>query len=60
MNPAPTTAPTLGDTGAYALELRGVGRRFGALTALADIDLSVRAGERRAGAGARADPARLP
>lgn len=43
-----TAASTLRDTGAYALELRGVGRRFGALTALADIDLSVRAGERRA------------
>jgi branched-chain amino acid transport system ATP-binding protein len=39
---------SLGDTGAYALELSGVGRRFGALTALADITLSVRAGERRA------------
>jgi branched-chain amino acid transport system ATP-binding protein len=39
---------TLGDTGAYALELAGVGRRFGALTALADITMSVRAGERRA------------
>ncbi len=39
---------TLGDTGAYALELTGVGRRFGALTALADVTMSVRAGERRA------------
>lgn len=39
---------TLGETGAYALELAGVGRRFGALTALADVTLSVRAGERRA------------
>src|SRR5262245_926342 len=39
---------SLGDTGAYALELEGVGRRFGALTALADVSLSVRAGERRA------------
>jgi branched-chain amino acid transport system ATP-binding protein len=39
---------SLGDTGAYALELSGVGRRFGALTALADITMSVRAGERRA------------
>ncbi len=43
-----TAGSSLGDTGAYALELRGVGRRFGALTALADIDLLVRAGERRA------------
>ena len=39
---------TLGETGAYALELAGVGRRFGALAALADITMSVRAGERRA------------
>ncbi len=35
-------------TGAAALELAGVGRRFGALTALADISMSVGAGERRA------------
>ena len=39
---------TLGDTGAYALELAGVGRRFGALAALSDVTMSVRAGERRA------------
>jgi branched-chain amino acid transport system ATP-binding protein len=39
---------SLGDTGAYALELSNVGRRFGALTALADVTMSVRAGERRA------------
>jgi branched-chain amino acid transport system ATP-binding protein len=39
---------TLGETGAYALELAGVSRRFGALTALADVTMSVRAGERRA------------
>jgi branched-chain amino acid transport system ATP-binding protein len=39
---------SLGEAGAYALELVGVGRRFGALAALADINLSVRAGERRA------------
>lgn len=38
----------LGESGAYALELFGVGRRFGALTALSDITLTVRAGERRA------------
>jgi branched-chain amino acid transport system ATP-binding protein len=38
----------LSETGAYALELAGVGRRFGALVALADVDLRVRAGERRA------------
>ena len=39
---------SLGESGGYALELSGVGRRFGALTALADVSLSVRAGERRA------------
>ena len=39
---------SLGDTGAYALELDGVGRRFGALTALADVTMSIKAGERRA------------
>ncbi len=32
----------------YALELRGVGKMFGALAAIADITLSVRPGERRA------------
>ncbi|MEL6298562.1 MAG: ABC transporter ATP-binding protein [Pseudomonadota bacterium] len=31
-----------------ALELRGVSKRFGALDALADIDVSIRPGERRA------------
>jgi len=41
-------AASLSDTGANALELTGVGRRFGALVALADITLKVRAGERRA------------
>jgi branched-chain amino acid transport system ATP-binding protein len=40
--------PSLGDTGAFALELSAVGRRFGALAALADVSMSVRAGERRA------------
>jgi branched-chain amino acid transport system ATP-binding protein len=39
---------SLGEAGAYALELAGVGRRFGALAALADITMSVSAGERRA------------
>ena len=39
---------SLGEAGAYALELEGVGRRFGALAALADVTMSVRAGERRA------------
>src|SRR5258708_16409877 len=32
----------------FALELEGVGRQFGALVALADVDLRVAAGERRA------------
>jgi branched-chain amino acid transport system ATP-binding protein len=34
--------------GRYALELEAVSRHFGALVALADINLTVRAGERRA------------
>ena len=34
--------------GQYALELEAVGRRFGALVALEDIHLAVKAGERRA------------
>jgi branched-chain amino acid transport system ATP-binding protein len=38
----------LSESGGYALELFGVGRRFGALTALADVTMTVRAGERRA------------
>jgi len=35
-------------TGGFALELEAVSRHFGALVALADISLTVRAGERRA------------
>lgn len=35
-------------TGRFALELEAVSRHFGALVALADINLTVRAGERRA------------
>ena len=38
----------LSGASAHALELEGVGRRFGALEALADISLKVGAGERRA------------
>lgn len=38
----------LQSTGRYALELEAVSRHFGALVALADINLAVRAGERRA------------
>jgi branched-chain amino acid transport system ATP-binding protein len=41
-------ATRLGSATTYALELEGVGRHFGALVALADIDLEVAAGERRA------------
>src|SRR5215213_7237941 len=41
-------AARLGSSGSYALELEGVGRQFGALVALADVDLRVAAGERRA------------
>src|SRR5260221_11992303 len=45
---ANNVASRLSSTGAYALELEGVGRQFGALVALADINLRVGAGERRA------------
>ncbi len=38
----------LQSTGLYALELEAVSRHFGALVALADINLTVKAGERRA------------
>lgn len=41
-------ASFLSRTGAFGLELEGVGRQFGALVALADINLRVGAGERRA------------
>jgi branched-chain amino acid transport system ATP-binding protein len=43
-----SVASRLSSTGAYALELEGVGRQFGALVALADVNLRVGAGERRA------------
>src|ERR1700760_1308566 len=45
---ATRAAERLSSNSAYALELEGVGRRFGALVALADVDLKVGAGERRA------------
>ena len=45
---ADNAASRLSSAGAYALELEGVGRQFGALIALADINLRVGAGERRA------------
>ena len=38
----------LQSSGQYALELEAVSRHFGALAALADINLAVKAGERRA------------
>src|ERR1700722_18982861 len=41
-------AERLSSTSPFAVELGGVGRQFGALVALADIDLRVQAGERRA------------
>ena len=41
-------ARTSASTGQFALELEAVSRHFGALVALADINLTVRAGERRA------------
>lgn len=45
---AQTAATRLSSTGAYALELEGVGRQFGALVALEGIAMKVAAGERRA------------
>jgi branched-chain amino acid transport system ATP-binding protein len=41
-------ASRLQGTGAYALELEGVARHFGALVALTGIDMRIAAGERRA------------
>jgi zinc/manganese transport system ATP-binding protein len=41
-------AERISSNSAYALELEGVGRQFGALVALADVNLRVGAGERRA------------
>lgn len=45
---AESIATRLGSAGTYALQLDGVSRHFGALVALDDVSLSVRAGERRA------------
>src|SRR5947207_10251308 len=46
---ATTVAQRLSAAGAgHAIDLRGVSRMFGALVALADVDLQVRAGEKRA------------
>src|SRR5947209_20566188 len=43
-----SVAERLSSNSAFALELEGVGRQFGALVALADVNLRVDAGERRA------------
>jgi branched-chain amino acid transport system ATP-binding protein len=43
-----SVAERLSSNSAFALELSGVGRQFGALVALADVNLRVQAGERRA------------
>src|ERR1700731_3669312 len=51
MMAANNAASRLSSAGAYALELEGVGRQFGALVALADITLRFGAGGRRAGLG---------
>ena len=50
LSPIPGTdaLSRLQETGRFALELEAVSRHFGALVALADINLTVRAGERRA------------
>jgi branched-chain amino acid transport system ATP-binding protein len=42
------TAATTADRAEPILHLRGIGRRFGGVVAVADADLTVRAGERRA------------
>src|SRR5829696_10480588 len=44
MTEAPNAAPNVAPT----LRLRGVGRRFGGLLAVSDVDLDVARGERRA------------
>ena len=43
-----TEAPTPATSAAPTLRLRGVGRRFGGLVAVSDVDLDVAAGERHA------------
>jgi len=45
---AESVSSRLASAGTYALQLNGVSRHFGALVALDDVSLSVRAGERRA------------
>jgi branched-chain amino acid transport system ATP-binding protein len=46
--PQITAAERLSGTGAYALDLTGVSRHFGALVALSGINMRIAAGERRA------------
>lgn len=46
--PQITAAERLSGTGAYALDLEGVSRHFGALVALSGINMRIAAGERRA------------
>jgi branched-chain amino acid transport system ATP-binding protein len=46
--PQITAAERLSGTGAYALDLTGVSRHFGALVAISGIDMRIAAGERRA------------
>ncbi|UCE32964.1 MAG: ABC transporter ATP-binding protein [Burkholderiales bacterium] len=48
MEPGTDALSRLQSAGRFALELEAVSRHFGALVALADINLTVRAGERRA------------
>lgn len=48
MNAPPPNRRMSADGVANALELRGVGKVFGALAALSDIDMTVKPGERRA------------
>ena len=46
--PGTAARAALPQSGQFALELNAVSRHFGALVAMADIDMTVRAGERRA------------
>jgi branched-chain amino acid transport system ATP-binding protein len=43
-----STAATAADRAEPILQLRGIGRRFGGVVAVSDVDLTVGAGERRA------------
>ena len=48
MSDAPSTEPAATEGAEPILRLRGVGRRFGGVAAVQDVDLEVRPGERRA------------